>query len=139
VRHSRTVRGRDPGLGQPPLSQQGPQPAGVRSVGLGAALRAAQGTRFGRLGEMRRGARLAQRLADEQPARAGPNCDVEFLAGEAPDPLANSLRRGADAASLDLPRLIVRDDGEGCELSNMERGRSVARPEGRGHASPPWG
>jgi hypothetical protein len=56
---------------------------------------------------MRRGARVAQRLADEQPARAGLDRDVDFLAGETPDPLANSLGRGADAASLDLPRLIV--------------------------------
>jgi hypothetical protein len=101
------VRWRDPGPGQPPLGEQGPQPAGIRAVGLGAALRAAQSTRFGRLGEMRRGARVAQRLADEQPARAGLDRDVDFLAGETPDPLANSLGRGADAASLDLPRLIV--------------------------------
>jgi hypothetical protein len=107
VRHSHTCAGgiQAPGS-RPSASRVRSQRASARSV-LAPALRAAQSTRFGRLGEMRRGARVAQRLADEQPARAGLDRDVDFLAGETPDPLANSLGRGADAASLDLPRLIV--------------------------------
>jgi len=39
-----------------------------------------------RLGEMRNGARLGERLANEQPARARLDRDMHLLAGKAPNP-----------------------------------------------------
>jgi len=53
---------------------------------------------------MRAGAGLDQRLADEQPACAGLHRDVDLLAPEPSRPLADGLRRGADAAPVDLAR-----------------------------------
>jgi hypothetical protein len=102
------VRGRDPGLGQAPLAEQRPQPARVLAVGLGAPLLTPQRARLDRLGEMRHSTRLGQRLAHKQPARAGLDRDLNLRAGEAPDPLAHGLRRRADAAAVNLARLLVK-------------------------------
>jgi hypothetical protein len=56
---------------------------------------------------MRRGARLQQRLTDKQPARARLDRDMHLLAGEPSCPLADGLRRGGNAATLDLARLRI--------------------------------
>ncbi len=56
---------------------------------------------------MRNGAGLFQRLANKQPARARFNGDMDLLAGEAPNPLANRTRCGANPATVDLARLVV--------------------------------
>jgi hypothetical protein len=101
------MRRRDPGLRQSALAEQLPQPAGVLAVGLGAPLLAAQRARLDRLGQMRNDARLDQRLADKQPARARLDRNVDFLAGELPGPRPNSLRRGRYPAAAHLPRLLV--------------------------------
>jgi hypothetical protein len=101
------VRRRDPGLRQPTVGEQLSQPAGVLAVGLRAPLLATQRARLDRLGEMRNGARLGERLANEQPARARLDPDMNFLAGKAPNPLANTLRCGANPATPKLPRLAV--------------------------------
>ena len=99
--------GRDRGLGQPTLHQQRAQPARVLAVGLGAPLAAAARARLGRLGKVRYGARLTQRLGNEQPAGAGLDRDVDPLASEAPDPTAHRLRIRGNAATVDLARLSV--------------------------------
>jgi hypothetical protein len=101
------MRRRDPGLRQPTRGEQLSQPAGVLAVGLGAPLLAAQRARLDRLGEMRNGARLGERLANEQPARARLDRDMHLLAGKAPNPLANTLRCSANPATPKLSRLAV--------------------------------
>jgi hypothetical protein len=101
------VGGRDPGLGQPALRQQRAQPARVLAVGLGAPLLAAQGARLGRLGQVPDGARLTQRLAHEQPARAGLDRDVDPLTPEPPDPTAHRPRVRGNPPTTDLARLRV--------------------------------
>jgi hypothetical protein len=98
---------RDPGLGQPALAEQRAQPARILAVGLGAPLPAPQRARLDRLGETRHSTRFGQRLAHKQPARAGLDRDVNVGAGEAPDPIAHGPRRRADAAALNLARLLV--------------------------------
>jgi hypothetical protein len=77
---------------------------GVLAVGLGAPLLAPQRARLNRLGEMWGDAHLDQRLTDEQPARARLDRDMHLLPGEPARPLANSLRRGPQAATLHLAR-----------------------------------
>jgi hypothetical protein len=56
---------------------------------------------------VRAGARLAQRLAHEQPARAGLERDVDPPALEAPDPAAHGLRVRRNAPTVDLARFRV--------------------------------
>jgi hypothetical protein len=53
------------------------------------------------------GTRRAERLAHEQPARARLDRDVDLLVREASDPTADTLRRGSDAATMELARLPV--------------------------------
>jgi hypothetical protein len=59
------------------------------------------------LGQVRDRACRAQRLAHEQPARAGLHCDLDPLALKAADPAPHPLRRGRDAAAMDFARLLV--------------------------------
>jgi hypothetical protein len=102
------ARGRaGPGLRQPPLRQQRAQPARVLAVGLGPPLAAAASARLGRLGQVGDGARLTQRLAPEQPARAGLDRDVDRPAHEPPDPTAHGLTVRRNASAVDLARLPV--------------------------------
>jgi hypothetical protein len=78
----------------------------LRPVCLGTTLLAAQRVGLDWLGEMRH-TRLGERLADEQPARARLNRNVNLLATKAPNPVTNTLRRGANTTTLDLARLAV--------------------------------
>ena len=73
-----------------------------------APLLAPQRARLDQLGEMRDGARLHQRLAHEQPARARLDRDVDLLACEPPRPRPNSLRRGSYPAALTPPVSLSR-------------------------------
>ena len=66
---------------------------------------------------MRDGARLPQRLAHKQPARARLDSDVKLRAGEPTSPLAHGLRRGPDAATLHLARFPV--EGVESDLRSM--------------------
>jgi len=58
-------------------------------------------------GEVRDGARFDQGLADEQPAGAGLDGDVDLLAGEALHPTMDSGGGRGDAALQGLPRREV--------------------------------
>ena len=107
VRHSRTWAGGIQAPGQPTLRQQRAQPARVGAVGLGAPLAAAPRPRLGRLGQVHDGATLTQRLAHEQPARAGLDRHLDPPAREAPDPTAHRLRVRRNAPTVDLARLRV--------------------------------
>jgi hypothetical protein len=101
------VRRRQPGLGQPPLAQELAQVAGVGPVGLGAPLLAAPGARLGRLGQVRERARRRQLLADEQPAGAGLERDLDLLPGKALAPGAHGGTVRVDPAAAELARLGV--------------------------------
>ena len=105
--------GRDPRLRQPPLGEQLAQPAGVLAIGLGPALATAQRARLDRLGQMRHRARSDQRVADEQPARAGLHRDVDLAALEALRPARDGRRRRVDPAATHLARLrLERVEGD---------------------------
>lgn len=101
------VRRRGPGLWRSALAEQRPQPAGVLAVGLRAPLLAPQRARLDRLGGMRHHTTLTQRLADEQPARARLDRDVDLLASEPSRPRPNSLRRGNYRATAHVARPLV--------------------------------
>jgi hypothetical protein len=101
------VRRRDPGLRQPTLAEQRPQPSGVLAVGLRAPLLAPQRARLDRLGQMRNGAYLHQRLTDEQPTRARLHRNVDLLAGEPCRPPPHGLRCRANPAARQLTGLPV--------------------------------
>jgi len=53
------------------------------------------------------GARLGEGFADEEPAGAGLDGDVDLLAGEAPDPAAGGFAGARDAPAAELARLPV--------------------------------
>jgi hypothetical protein len=57
---------------------------------------------------MRNGARLAQRLAHEQPPGAGLDRDMHLLASEPPRPIPDGLPRGPHPATLDLACLLIK-------------------------------
>jgi len=57
---------------------------------------------------MRNGARLGQRLAHEQPARARLDRDMDLPTREAPGPPADGIGCRSDAATVDLARLAVK-------------------------------
>jgi hypothetical protein len=56
---------------------------------------------------MRDGALGLERLADEKPARAGLDGDVDLAVGEALDPVLDGLRCRGDATAVNLARLLV--------------------------------
>ena len=56
---------------------------------------------------MRGGARVAQPLADEQPARAGLDRDVDLAAPEALGPTPHRVGIRPDPPTAHLPRLAV--------------------------------
>jgi hypothetical protein len=66
---------------------------------------------------VRDGARLTQRLAHEQPARAGLDRRLDPLAREATNPVPDRLRCGSDAAAVDLARLLV--ESVECDLCSV--------------------
>jgi hypothetical protein len=92
---------------QPPVSEQFTQPSRVLTIGLGAALATPQRARLDGLGQMRHRRGGGQRIADEQPARAGLHCDVDRAAIEALGPARDRRRCGVDPAAEHLARLGV--------------------------------
>jgi hypothetical protein len=98
---------RQPGLGQTPLAQELAQVAGIGPVGLGAPLAAPPGARLGRLGQVRDHTGRPQLLADEQPAGAGLERDLDPPAGKALDPGGNGSAAGVDSATAQLSCLGV--------------------------------
>ena len=93
------VRRRDPRLRQPPLTQQRPQPARVRAIGLGVALLAAQRARLRRLGQVRDRTRRRQRLAHEQPP-VHASTATSTCSPAKPDPRADRLPISANPSTV---------------------------------------
>src|SRR5256885_87232 len=81
--------------------------AGVGPVGLGPPLAAAPGARLGRLGQVRDRTRRRQLLADEQPAGAGLERDLDLLPGKVLGPGAHGRTIRVDPAAAELARLGV--------------------------------
>jgi hypothetical protein len=100
------MRRRNPGLRQPTIGEQLPQPTGVLTVGLRAPHLAPQRARLDRLGEMHNSARLRERLANEQPARARLHGNMYLSPAKRPAH-ANSLRRRANPATPNFARRTV--------------------------------
>ena len=84
-----------------------PSPARVLAVGLGATLAATQRTRLDRLGQMRHRSSSHERVADEQPARAGLNRDMQLATAEALRSARHRRRRRLDPTSHHLARVSV--------------------------------
>jgi hypothetical protein len=83
------------------------KPAGVLAIGLGPALAAAQRAGLHGFGQVRRCPGRGQRVADEQPAGARLDRDVDLAPAEARRPAADGRRRGVDPAAFDLARFGV--------------------------------
>ncbi len=81
------VLGCDPGLRQPPLRRQLPQPQRVLAVCLGAPLATPQRTGLNGLGQMRDPAARLHSPGDEQPTRARLDRDMHLPAREPGHPL----------------------------------------------------
>jgi hypothetical protein len=94
---------RDPRLRHPPRLQQLAQTAGVLAVGLGPLLRAAQGARLGRLGQVHLGADRLELLDHEAPAGRRLQRRLDLPAVPAPQPAAEAEPVGGpDAAPAHL-------------------------------------
>ena len=98
------VLGRAPRFRQPPLAQQLAQPLGIRAVGLGAALAAAQRAGLHRLGQMRHRAGALQGAADKQPTRARLDSNVHDPIREPADPQLDRRGRGLELTTPQLAR-----------------------------------
>jgi hypothetical protein len=113
VRHSRTCAGEIQASGSRPSASGVRTPARVLAVGLGAPLAAAARPRLGRLGQVRDGPSLTQRLTHEQPTRAGLDRDDDPPAPEAPNPTAHRLPVRRNTPTVDLARFrIERVEGD---------------------------
>src|SRR5438045_7450198 len=90
----------------------------VGAVGLGAPLVAAAGARLGRLCQMRPRPRRRQRLADEQPARARLDGDVDLVLRATRHPLLHSVTAGEKTAAADLAAHRVQCiEGDLCSMN----------------------
>ena len=128
--------GREPRLRQPPFAEQLAQPLGVRAIGLGAALAAAQRAGLHRLGQVRHRPGPLQAPADKQPARARLNRDMDLPARETIHPLLNGslggleltaphlTGHGVQRVKRDLPTMHIKP-GDDRARSNAEHKRGA--------------
>ena len=106
-RHWRTCSGGIHASGKPAIGEQLAQPARVLAIGLRAPLATPQRARLHRLGQMRHRARRRERVADEQPARARLDRDIDPRPAKRLAHARHGRRRGVDPPAHHLARLGV--------------------------------